>query len=73
MFGHDNVADHVELVATTGLFEKAFEDVLWVGGFKKRLPTIATEGEEVETAGLLVTLQPPRHEVEIKVCSFLCR
>ena len=59
MLGHDDVADHVEPVAATGLFEGAFED--WLRArvcVEERLPTIAAEGEEVQPAGILVALEP---------------
>lgn len=61
VLGHHHVADHVEPVAAPGLFERAFENVLRVVCVEERLPTITTEGDEVETLRLLEPDESPRH------------
>ena len=55
VFGHDDVADHVEPIAATGLLERALEDVLRVGSVEEGLAPVTSEGDEVETVRLLIT------------------
>ena len=58
---HENVADDGELVLDTERFELPLEDGVAVGLIQKRFSSITTEGEEVETSGLLVPDQTFRH------------
>ena len=55
VFGHDDIANHVEPIPATGLFEGAFEDILRVGRAEQWLPAIATERYEMQASRLLET------------------
>ena len=69
VFGHHDVADHVESIAAPGLFERVLEDVPCVIRVKEGLPAIATEGDEVETVRLLKPDESPGHEVRVQAQS----
>jgi hypothetical protein len=49
VFRHHDVADHVEVITATGLFERALEDLLGMGCVEEGLPPVTSEGDEVET------------------------
>ena len=55
MFRHDDIGIDVAAVPATDPFEFAFKDVAGFWGSEKLQTVIATEGDEVETALLLVT------------------
>ena len=67
VFRHHDVADHVEPITAPGLFERAFEDILRAGCVEEGLPPVTSEGDEVETLGLLETNKSPRHGVRLDV------
>ena len=68
MLGHDHVSNHIEPIASPGLFERSLKDILRVGRVEEGLPPVTSEGDEVETVGLLETHQSPRHGVTVR-CS----
>ncbi len=53
---HDNVTEQREIVAVANLLEDFQEDVAASFGSKKRESAIATAGDEVQVAGIVVTL-----------------
>lgn len=55
VLGHDHVADHVEPITATGLFERALEGFFGERCVKEGLPTITAKGNEVQSTGLLQT------------------
>lgn len=73
MLGHDNVAENLELIAFTGEFEGVLEDVSVCGGVEVGLAVVATEGDEVVVALLLVSLEVERHGWALVYRDFRCR
>ena len=60
MFGHHNVSANVESVPLADSFQNLQEDITTMR-IKQRVAVMTAEGYEVETAGLLVALESPRH------------
>ena len=61
VLGHKDVGVEVEAVGLADLFEDLFDDVLGIVSGEEREAVMAAEGDEVEIAGLLVTLQALGH------------
>jgi hypothetical protein len=55
VFGHDDVADDVEGILFSPGFEHGFEEGFGFGGVEVGVTVLATEGDEMEVAGLLAT------------------
>ena len=53
VFGHDDVAEEVEVVFFAGGFEGVLEDRGGFGGSQVGVAVVTTEGDEVEVACLL--------------------
>ncbi len=62
VLGHDDVAEAMESIFETDRFEGVLEDArgLWAG--EVGIASGATEGDEVEVAGLLSSFQAGRHD-----------
>ncbi len=67
MLGHDDVAEYLESIAVSGAFEGVEEDVFCGGGVEVGFAVVATEGDEVVVAFLLMALEPERHGVNCRV------
>jgi hypothetical protein len=65
VLGHEDVGIDAGLVAGSGLFEDLFDCAPGFRGREVRLPVEATEGDEVESMGLLVSLETPGHGVMV--------
>ncbi len=61
LFGHDNVAFHIQPIPTADIFQSLLEDSTGVRRGEKRLSVVTAEGDEVQVSSVLVTLQTPRH------------
>ena len=61
VFGHHHVAEDIEAIPLAHLLQCAFEGALGLVAVEQRQPAIATEGEEVVAAELLVAFQMRRH------------
>ena len=61
MVQHDDVADDVEVIFATGLFEGALEEVARFWGVQVRQVVVAAEIDGVVVAGGLVTFEACRH------------
>jgi ribosomal protein S1 len=62
VIGHDDVSGDVKLMSDPGLFEDFREGVSGRGSAEDWAVANATEGDEVEVACLVVSLEPERHE-----------
>ena len=61
VFGHDNVANNVDAVPFPHLLQSLFEDVARLRGGEERSPTVTTERDEVNVAGLLEAVESAWH------------
>lgn len=61
VFGHDDVAEDLEDVVFTGLFEGLEEGVAGVGGGEAGEAVVTGEGEEVVVAEVLEAVEAERH------------
>ncbi len=61
MFGHYDVAEDLELVSAACSLQRVEEDVFRGGGVQVGSAVVATEGDEVVVAFLLVSLEAQRH------------
>jgi hypothetical protein len=66
VFGHDHVADYIEPITATGLFERSLKDILRMVRVEEGLPPITSECDEVETVGSLESDKSPRHEERLR-------
>ncbi len=55
VFGHDDVAKDAEVIRIAHGFKGAHKQVAGFRGAEVGPPLVATEGDEVEVAGLLIT------------------
>jgi len=62
MLRHDDISGDNETVAQPHLFQFLLEDAVSASSCKQRLPAVATEGEEVKLAGILIADQPSGHD-----------
>jgi hypothetical protein len=61
VFGHEDVAEDVEMVPLTELFEGFEEDCTGVVVVEVRETVITTEGDEVVVAEAVIALETARH------------
>jgi len=61
MFRHDDITRYPKTILAARLLKRLFEEPLRVSRLQQRLPAIATEGNEVQIAGPLMSLQSPRY------------
>jgi len=57
VLGHEDVGVDGEVVGVPGLFDDSFEDVFGFVVFEKGEAAIATEGDEVELAGVMAAFE----------------
>ena len=70
MFGHEDVAEDVETMASAELFESFQEDCTGVVVVEVGKTLITTEGDEVVVAEAVITLEAARH---VRMIRELCR
>jgi hypothetical protein len=58
---HYDVPEEFELIVSAGTFERVEEDIFGGLGVEVRIAVVATEGDEMVVAFLLVSLEPERH------------
>lgn len=58
---HEDVGGYTETLLPAGLFEDLLNGVFCCGGVEEGLTLVATEGDEVEVVGLLVTFEAGGH------------
>ena len=61
VLGHDDVTEEFKLIMSAGTFERVEEDVSGVLGVEVGFAVVATEGNEMVVALLLISLEPERH------------
>ena len=61
VFGHDNVAEHLKPILPPNLLEDAQENIARTPASQKRLPFVATAGNEMEVLKTVNALQTSRH------------
>ncbi len=61
VLGHDDVTEEFKLIMSAGTFERVEEDVSGVLGVEVGFAIVATEGDEMVVALLLISLEPERH------------
>ena len=66
MFGHDDIPGNEESIPYPDFLQGGFKKPAGRERTKIRLPLIATEGNKVQIARLLVSLQSPRHISEYR-------
>ena len=64
VLGHDHIATNEKLVLLANALQRLLEDAPASRCTQLRLPAIATEGDEVQIAGLLESFESPRHAWE---------
>ena len=62
MLGHDHIPDELEVVPQADLVEDSYEAVASPRRAQQRTPPIATEGDEMEIAAPIETLQTIAHK-----------
>lgn len=67
MFRHDDVAANDEAIPAADLLEGLLENVAGQRRVEQGATAVATEGDEVEAAGLLISLEPLRHGTGVSV------
>ena len=65
VFGHDDITEDKEAVLHSRLFECLLEHLCRAVFHQKRLTAVATEGDEVKGADVLISLEAPGHEWRI--------
>src|SRR5216684_7817967 len=61
VLGHDDVTEEFKLIVRAGAFERVEKDVSGGLGVEVRIAVVATEGNEVVVAFLIISLEPERH------------
>jgi hypothetical protein len=61
VLGHDNIPQHRETIPLADCFECRLEQAGGLGLLQVREAMVAAEGEEVQVAALLVTMESARH------------
>ncbi len=69
---HHDVPDTDEVIAAPDLFEGREEEVALVGTGQKRLPVIATGGNEVHVSGTVAAIESGGHTLFLAVCREEC-
>ena len=61
VLGHDDIADHHELIALPHAFEHRQEQIAPPRRSQPCLPAVTTTGNEMQISGAIVTLKTKRH------------
>jgi hypothetical protein len=67
VFGHDYVSRDEEVIPGAGALENFKERVAGFGRAEEWVAVLTAEGDEVEAAGLLETVETPGHGLRVDV------